>query len=277
MATESKFDASAYWEDRLAQNWGLNAVGFLGLGDGYNEALYQVKGAVFRRTVKSLRIDLGQAHILDIGSGTGFALRQWQTLGARAITGSDITSYAVTRLQQQFPAIEVRQLDIGAALPQDLAPGSFDCISALDVLYHIVDDDAYRQALQNIGQLLKPGGCFLLADNFLHGETRRGTHQVSHALQTLTGWLDAAGLHIESRTPQYVLMNYPLDAQSRALDWWWRKLLDQVQRSPRRSRLIGRMLTPVDLVLTRLVREGPTTELAVCRKNQSAADLPPAL
>lgn len=273
MATENKFDATAYWEDRLAQNWGLNAVGFLGLGDGYNEALYRVKGAVFRRTIKSLGMDLGQARILDIGSGTGFVLQQWQTLGARAITGSDITAYAVTQLQQQFPAVEVRQLDIGAALPQDLTPESFDCVSALDVLYHIVDDDAYRQALINIGWLLKPGGCFLLADNFLHGETQRGTHQVSHSLQTLTGWLDAVGMSVESRTPQYVLMNYPLDNESRALHWWWRKLLDQVQRSPRRSRLIGRMLTPVDLVLTRLLHEGPTTELAVCRKRQSPADL----
>ncbi len=128
MATENNFDAAAYWEDRLAQNWGLNAAGFLGLGDGYNEALYRVKGAVFRRTVKSLGMDLGQARILDIGSGTGFVLQQWQTLGARNIMGSDITAYAVSQLQQRLPAIEVRQLDIGAALPQVLTRETFDCI-----------------------------------------------------------------------------------------------------------------------------------------------------
>ena len=202
MASDSDFDATSYWEDRLAQNWGLNAVGFLGLGDAYNRALYQVKGNVFRRTVKSLGIDLSQARILDIGSGTGFVLKQWQSLGGARIVGSDITAFAVTQLQREFPDIEIRQLDVGDTLPQDLAPGTFDCISALDVLYHIVDDDAYRQALRNIGRLLKPGGHFLLADNFPHGPTQRAQHQVSHSLQTLETWLSAANLQIERRVPQ---------------------------------------------------------------------------
>ncbi len=270
MATDSKFDATAYWEDRLAQNWGLNGVGFLGLGAGYNQALYRVKGAVFRRTVNALGIDLPHSRILDIGSGTGFVLKQWQSLGADRIVDSDITAFAVTQLQQEFPGIKIRQLDVGGVLPQDLVPETFYCISALDVLYHIVDDDAYCQALRNVGRLLKPGGYFLLADNFLHGPTQRGQHQVSHALPTLVDWLGAADLHIERRVPQYVLMNYPVDSQSRFLHWWWQKLANQVQRSPRRSLLVGRALTPIEIALTRLVREGPTTELAVCRKRKTS-------
>ena len=269
MASDSDFDATSYWEDRLAQNWGLNAVGFLGLGDAYNRALYQVKGNVFRRTVKSLGIDLSQARILDIGSGTGFVLKQWQSLGGARIVGSDITAFAVTQLQREFPDIEIRQLDVGDTLPQDLAPGTFDCISALDVLYHIVDDDAYRQALRNIGRLLKPGGYFLLADNFLHGSTQRGPHQVSHSLQTLVDWLGATGLQIERRVPQYVLMNYPVDSQNGLLHWWWQGLMHQVLRSSRRSMFVGRALAPIEIGLTRLLRESPTTELAVCRKTSA--------
>lgn len=266
MTQDNEFNSSAYWEDRLSQHWGFNAVGFMGLGDGYNQALYQVKGAVFRRTVKTIPVDLSQSRVLDIGSGTGFVLQQWLQLGAKEIVGSDITSFATEQLKQTFPNLEIWQLDAGSPLPKQLEPARFDYISALDVLYHIVDDDFYRQALQNIGYLLKPGGYFLLADNFLHGPTQRGRHQVSHSLQLIQEWLHAAGLHIERRVPQYVLMNYPLDSQSRLLHWWWRKLSQQVARSERRSLWIGQALAPVDLLLTQILREGPTTELAVCRK-----------
>lgn len=266
MTTDESFDPNHYWEDRLAKNWGLNAVGFMGLGDGYNRALYRVKGQVFRRMVQRVIPDVSQANVLDIGSGTGFVLEQWLRLGSQKITGSDITAFAVNQLQKQFPTLSIQQLDIGGNLPDSLQPETFDSVSALDVLYHIVDDQAYQQALSNISKLLKPGGCFFLADNFLHGPPQRGRHQVSHSLQTLQAWLGAVDLHIVYRVPQYVLMNYPIDSQNRLLHWWWPRLVRQVARSERRSLWLGRALAPIDMLLTRLLSEGPSTELAVCRK-----------
>lgn len=272
MSTTDDFDIAAYWEKRLEQNWGPDAVGCLGLGGKYNQALYQVKGTVFQRTVRKLNLNLPAIQVLDIGPGTGFVIEQWLALGAKQILGVDISRFAVIQLKNKFPDLHFRQLDIGSPLPAGIQPATFDCISALDVLYHIVDDAAYRQALHNIGCLLKPGGYFLLADNFLHGPTQRGLHQVSHSLHTLVNWLDAANLHIERRMPQYVLMNYPIDSQNRFLHWWWQKLVNQVQRSSRRSLLMGRVLTPIEIALTRFLRESPTTELAVCRKRKTITD-----
>jgi SAM-dependent methyltransferase len=259
-------DAASYWEQRLAQHWGLEGVGYLGLGDGYNQALYRVKGAVFRRTVSALNLDLASARVLDIGSGTGFVIDQWLALGVTAIVGTDITPFAANQLQRKYAGLEIRQLDIGSELPDDLQPGSFDCVSALDVLYHIVDDEAYRRALQNVGRLLRPGGHFFLSDNFLHGPTQRGEHQVSHALETLEGWLADAGLPLQSRCPQYVLLNYPVDSTNPWLHRWWGFLAGHVCRRPHSVGWVKLFLVPLETALTRFIHEGPTTKLAVCRK-----------
>ena len=223
---------------------------------------------MLRRAFARLGLKVPKTSVLDIGSGTGFAIEQWQALGARKIVGIDLSAFSVAQLRREFPKCHFHQIDTGAPLPQSFSqPAAFDCISALDVLYHIVDDDAYRLALRNISRLLRPEGYLLSSDNFLHGLAQRGQHQVSHNLYTLMNWLADAGFHLERRMQQYVLMNYPVDSQNRLLHWWWQMLAYQVSGSSRRSLWIGRILVPLELVLTRLVREGPTSELAICRKS----------
>jgi hypothetical protein len=113
---------------------------------------------------------------------------------------------------------------------------------------------------------LRPGGYLLLADNFVRHGTVRGLHQVSHSSHTLQDWLRSAGLEIKSRVPQYILMNHPIDSRSRVLHLWWRALTKQIARGDRRGLWLGRALAPLDICLTRILREGPTTELAVCRR-----------
>ena len=264
---EQDFDAAEYWETRLKAHWGLSAVGFLGMGDAYNSALYRVKARVLRRAARRLPIDLAQARVLDVGSGVGFVVQQWQALGVRHLVGSDISPFAVAQLRAQYPSYRFVEADIGSpAAADNLRESRFDCISALDVLYHIVDDDAYQRALKNISSLLRPGGYFLLADNFVRSGTVRGRHQVSHSLQSLQEWLRDAHLEIAYRTPQFVLMNFPIDSNSRWLHLWWQKVSSQVKRSERRALWLGHALVPVEMVLTKMLREGPSTELAVCRK-----------
>jgi SAM-dependent methyltransferase len=264
---EEDLNAAQYWETRLQKHWGPNAVGFLGLGDAYNRALYRVKKHVFRRAVKRLAIDLAGVKVLDIGSGTGFVVQQWRELGVAQLIGCDLSPFAANHLSAQYPDYEFVELDIGSPLASGFfAQNSFDCVSALDVLYHIVDDVAYQQALKHISRVLRLGGYLIVADNFVHGGTVRGQHQVSHSIETLRGWLMDVGLEIAYRTPQYVLMNYPVDSDSRLLHLWWQKLSYQLGRSERRGLWLGRVLAPLEILLTDILREGSSTELAICRK-----------
>jgi SAM-dependent methyltransferase len=260
------YDPKAFWENRLRGDFTLYGVGFRGIGRPYNEWLYRVRSRVFRRLVKKIEPSLHSARVLDIGSGTGFYVREWLRLGVDSLVASDITEVSCERLRQEFPTIEVQNLDIGSDV-QALEAGSFDVVSAFDVLFHIRDDDQYRQALANIASFLRPGGHFLYSDNFLRAGEHRAVHQVSRLRSDIESSLAANGLTIIERRPMFVLMNAPVDTQSALLKAFWSRLESQLKKSERHSRILGGALYPLEIGLTKVMREGPTTEVVLCRKD----------
>lgn len=259
-------DPRAYWEERLAARFGLDGVGYAGLGRPYNEWLYRVRERVFLQAVREIGVDVRRSDVLDIGSGTGFYVHLWRSLRARNLIGSDITEVSVRRLAEAFPEVTFVRMDIGDAnLPLD--PGRFDIVSALDVLFHIVDDCRFLRALENVASLLRPGGLFLYSDNFVHGAALRSSHQVSRPLSDVVSALHTAGLTPIRRRPVFVLMNAPVDSPSSIHHAAWGLLERILRRSGRLGAIAGATLFPLELLLLHLVREGPSTELMVCRKN----------
>ena len=161
------------------------------------------------------------------------------------------------------------QLDISSAdLPPGLGP--FDLISAFDVLFHITDDLRYAQALRNIAALLRPGGWFVFSENFLHGDTIRAPHVVSRSRAEIEALLDRAGLQLVRRGPMFVLMNYPVDTDGPIPRALWNTLVLPVRvhrgLGVVTGFLLGGALYPLELGLTAWIREGPSTEYAICRK-----------
>ena len=266
--TEAKgFDPRAYWEQRLTESYGLDGVGFAPLGLSYNRWLYRVRKHVFKRTVRRLLLrDRAEMRVLDVGVGTGFYVDQWRDLGVGKIVGLDLTETAVAHLKTAYPGMDFVVADVGAeSVP--LEPGSFEIVSAFDVLFHIVDDERYGRAMKNIFNLLKPGGYFVWSDNFLqHGRRDAGAHQVSRSLELSSQLLRDAGFEIVSRRPMFWLMNAPVDSTGRLLHAWWRRLMAVVRRGDRMGNFVGAMLFLPERALTHLLHESPTTEIMVCHK-----------
>ncbi|GAB2951369.1 class I SAM-dependent methyltransferase [Nonomuraea fastidiosa] len=253
-----------FWEQRLHADWTESGVGYQRLGLAFNTWMYRVRGEVFRREVGALGLDLSSSRVLDVGSGTGFYLRQWRALGAKSVTGSDLTAAAAERLRDRFPGTEILRLDI-ADPGETLEPGSFDAVSAMDMLFHITDDERYRSALRSIARALRPGGTFVLSENFLHRPEQRGDHQVNHTLTWITGALGDAGFDVVRRVPMLVLMNAQVDANP-----VWRKLwgglLRAVTLTETTGEIAGGLLALAERRLVRVLRESPTTELMICRR-----------
>jgi 2-polyprenyl-3-methyl-5-hydroxy-6-metoxy-1,4-benzoquinol methylase len=143
----------SYWEERLRRNWSLGGVGYLGYGAPYNKWLYAVRKRVVRRCISELPVNMSSANVLDIGSGTGFWLEVWRDLGARSITGTDITATAVDRLRVAYPEIEVFRMDVAGEQQRWPIQGKFDLVSAFDVLFHITDDQRFHRAVLNIARV----------------------------------------------------------------------------------------------------------------------------
>ena len=278
------FHNREYWEDRLRAHYDLEGVGYLRLGRRYNRWMYRVRGGVFDRVVRELPLmgpreaEGEERHesrptthdpqvVLDVGPGTGFYVERWLRLGAQ-VTGVDLTQVAVENLRARFPGARLLRVDIGLPLGPPLADEAdrFDAVSAFDVLFHVVDDGQYSQALRNIAALLRPGGWFLWSDNFIHRPTVRVAHQVSRSLEEATAAVRSAGLEIVERVPMFVLMNYPADARSRATQLAWTAMVSPAMASDWLGGILGAVLFPLESWLVRQVRESPSTELMVCRK-----------
>jgi SAM-dependent methyltransferase len=280
VSSDQPFDPRQYWEARLREHYSLAGVGYLRLGRRYNAWMYRVRGEVFDRVIS----DIGRStspsllpppsspgwwkgrEVLDVGSGTGFYVDRWLRAGAR-VTGLDLTDVAVNELARSFPGARFVQADIGAT---DGVPAvevaSFDAASAMDVLFHIVDDAAYAQAFVNLASVLKPGGWLLWSDNFLRHATERVTHQASRSLDESVRCVEAAGFEIVDRVPMFVLMNYPADTTSRLARWAWTAMVAPAALADPIGGLVGAVLYPLERALVRRMRESPSTELMVCRK-----------
>src|SRR5262245_59408728 len=94
-----------YWEQRLAERWGIEGVGNIGLGVAYNKWQYKQRKHVFLRNLSAVGGNLSDASVLDVGSGIGFWLTVWRELGVRALTGVDITQVAVRNLSAAFSEV----------------------------------------------------------------------------------------------------------------------------------------------------------------------------
>ncbi|HEY5087515.1 MAG TPA: class I SAM-dependent methyltransferase [Gemmatimonadaceae bacterium] len=260
------FDPRAFWETRHTRKYGPESVGYAGLGVPYNEWMYRVRGHVVARQLRKSHIDLSTRDVLDIGSGTGFYIELWKHQHARSVTGSDFAPYAVHALREKFADARFVELDItGANLPSEL--GQYDVISAFDILYHIVDDGKYRQAIANIRSLLRPGGYFILSENFLAQNRETGLHQVSRTYTEIVAMLEEHGFVVMQRAPVFFLMNRPLKSSSGALQRTW-KVIKRVTGMTQRPWLggwLGALLYPVELASLPFMSSGPSTEMMICR------------
>jgi 2-polyprenyl-3-methyl-5-hydroxy-6-metoxy-1,4-benzoquinol methylase len=261
----SSFDTRAYWEDRLGADWSLRGVGFRRMGRSFNQWAYRLRGERFTSVVEQFLPDISAARVLDVGSGTGFYIDAWRRMGVREITGMDLTEAAVTRLRGAFPEIEFLHHDISKGFGA-LAPNTFDVVSSMDVMFHIVDNDRFSAALRHVAALLKPAGHFVWSDFFVHGRETVGGHIAWRSLYRIDELLRHAGLEIVARRPLFYWMNEPRDSSNRALLAAWKGLMWLGSSSDRAGEILGRGMYHVDRELCRRRDEGPSTEIMVCRK-----------
>ncbi|HEX9895431.1 MAG TPA: class I SAM-dependent methyltransferase [Gemmatimonadales bacterium] len=262
------FQVRDYWESRLRQSYSLQGVGYQRLGRQYNKWMYRVRARVFARVAQSLGLDWPRARVLDVGSGTGFYVEQWHRLGVPKVTGLDITDVAIQELTRRFPQDEFERADVGQEWPRDTRLGTrvFDAISAMDVLFHIVDDTEYAHAFRNLAALTRSGGWLIWSDNFLRHGTERVTHQVSRSLEESERAVRQAGFDIIRRVPMFVLMNYPADSRSGLARLAWTALVAPASLAEPLGWVIGALLCPLDQWLTAVIQESPSTEIMICQR-----------
>jgi len=130
--------------------------------------------------------------ILDVGCGTGGMLKELAAFGLAI--GLDRAPEALARCRRRSGAPLVR----GAAEGLPFPAGSFDLVTALDLLEHLDDDEA---GLREIARVLRPGGLAVLtvpACPLLWSEHDEALdHRRRYLARPLRRLLARAGLRVE--------------------------------------------------------------------------------
>jgi SAM-dependent methyltransferase len=164
MGQRFSFDAARYWAQRLAATPGLVGTGTSGLPDAWQRWLYRSKREVHLGLLARNQVRLADRRVLDFGCGTGYFEDVWHHAGARELMGIDLVPQLIAQLAIDHPDRQYLAVDL-AREPRALdALPTYDLVTAIDVVYHVVED---RQLAIVLGALLDrvaPGGAFLFSD-----------------------------------------------------------------------------------------------------------------
>ena len=269
LGTERGYNPEIYWEDLLSRDFSLTGVGYQGLGSNYNGWLYRARKRILEWFLKRVPLNINEISILDLGCGTGFYIEFWKKKGAKNLTGLDLTQKSVSELSRRFADYSFYKGDIG---DRDLNLNKkFDMITAFDILFHIVDEERFSQAIHNVGNMAREGAIILISDNFLRYDREKvffGQNNRSYDRYRIE--LDKNNIEIVRLKPIFYLMNGPIDMKDNILFriycLLWSKMAYLMGKSETLGQIIGFSLYYIDDVLIRLFQNSITTELLVCRK-----------
>lgn len=257
------YNNKQYWESRLQANYDLQGVGDISLSVNYNSWSYKVTRYVLTKLLRKYTSNKGNPKAMDVGSGTGFIVNVLKNAG-KDVTGIDISPTAVKYLSAKYPEFKFIEFDIGAGM-LPVEDNSIGCCTAASVLYHIVDDDDLKTALNNIHRVLEKDGIFIFSDNFIHNSSLSITHQKCRTLEEYERILTECRFEVLGRVPNYVLMNDPVDADTKFYPRLWGRFVKYSRASKFVDAIIWIMLYPIELILVTTMKESPAQEFMICR------------
>jgi SAM-dependent methyltransferase len=124
----------------------------------YNRWLYRRKKARLLQGLERAGFHPKGCSVLEVATGSGVYVEMWKQLGIGRLAGIDISQNATDHLKGRFPEFSFFKRDLSAPNLVSVVGGDFDLVTAVDMLYHVVDDGDFAVALDNLAQATKPGG-----------------------------------------------------------------------------------------------------------------------
>lgn len=271
-STTDHCEPGRYWEQRFSEHLDITTVGHAGLGRVYNSWLYKARFRTLQHTLRTLGIVVRGKSIAELGVGSGIWIPFWQAREPVSLTGVDITSASIEALQAKYPQYDFIQGDLSVPLPLAQVR-CFDVVTAFDVLFHLVDDSGFAQAIANIGKLVAPGGCALISDSFCSRPWGPFVHEYHRSYSHYAHELRSAGMTPVHIRPIFFMMTTTLCSEYGRLSQATRLILTTISKLASRRILEtfnhapGLSLYIIDGLLARIYENGPSLKLMVARKD----------
>jgi 2-polyprenyl-3-methyl-5-hydroxy-6-metoxy-1,4-benzoquinol methylase len=170
-------DNENYWIERHRNYIGdVRSVGNMGKDISANLAGYEQKIKMLRNALLSRCATLHGMSILEVGCGIGMMAPDLINGGAK-YTGLDISSHAIEQAKTRAPEGNfICSNAYGYRLQQD-----FDAVFCTDVLVHLVVDDNWIRALQDMKRHLKRDGTIIIKEVIYEDRRTPSSHVVSRS------------------------------------------------------------------------------------------------
>jgi len=110
--------------------------------------------------------------VLDIGPGTGHWIDFYKGVYGFSVDAIEFSNVAAERLASKYDDVSIFHMDVVDHNPNLVA--KYDVINAIGVMFHIIDDTKWGQAVKNLLTYLKDGGILIVGGDF------RYTRTISH-------------------------------------------------------------------------------------------------
>jgi SAM-dependent methyltransferase len=275
------YENAGYWESLHAERSDeFSAVGYPELGEGFNRATYELRLQALQRLLK--RCGASQmTSLLEGGVGIGAYAPVWGKLQVQRWVGLDISSTAIEKMSKKFPEGEFHKADLceGAEIDAALGDAQFDLVTAIDILYHIIDDGSFLNALSNLASRVRPTGHFVASDIFCQNECMPARHVKRRSVTTYQSILKPRGFGLIAREQVFAVIGYSEirlpGVRDKLLSAGWRATAKIVRTCPAGARnLVGtaavHALKPWDAVLRGMgLGRGSNLELAIFQRTSS--------
>lgn len=105
--------------------------------------------------------------VLDVGAGSGHWIDFYRdVLDAREVVGIEISDAAADALARRYANVDGVTIVHGDVTAEGFAlDRRFDVANAIDVLFHVVDDDAWRRTLRTLAGHVADGGRLVVGEH----------------------------------------------------------------------------------------------------------------
>lgn len=261
-----EYHNAAYWSSIHSRFRGsLDAVGYAGYGEPFNRETYKLRLKALNHVLRRAQAPQSGT-LLEAAVGVGAYAPLWQELGL-SWTGIDIAESAINDLRKRFPHDRFVTADLTVNCGT-LSSEVFDVVTAIDVLYHIIDEGSFVRAIKNLAERVKPGGLLVISDVFPREAYQRVPHVKRRPLRTYATALP--GFTIVAREPVFAVLGDPIRHGSIidfALFTVWRFVSKTARTLPGAGGVVVRALVPLDAALRFTgISRGRNLELVAFRR-----------
>jgi SAM-dependent methyltransferase len=289
VTSHQKIDTRQYWTSLVigANPSNVDEVGHPDMGRAFNLAAYGLRLRALQQALQKAGCLPPHFGVFEAGFGVGFYLQFWHQIGCARVVGVELSARAWRNAQSRFPNFDLRMADI-ATLTQAgdwlRLQSSFGLVTAIDILYHVVDDITAQCALRNLANLVVPGGVLIFTDKFPCGSATVQESSIvrRRPFRWYTAVLTPEGFECEAMIPVFWCMDPPIFNSNRrilallgyagwasmraVLKYWPRNGIVQ----SRLGRIVGGAGAAIDRMVVPRLGQAPNLTMAVFRKSRAS-------